>query len=134
MQHTMRVQVQPTWEGQIMTSKSLANYAKYQEAELAEARTEPNPFGINPWGNCPVQAEGQLSKKEHYYFRARHEHWSFTIAATEKDAIEGNDKALFSVYSRWGKDDGAGYMRKATAIRLITLAVELYRLSKASAV
>ena len=113
-------------------TKSLASYKEDQrEAELAEARIEPNPFGIRPRGNCPVQAEGKLSKSEHYYFRARHESWSLTIASTHSNAV-GVDYDFY-VCSKWGEEHEAGYMRKAIAIRLITQAIQLYLQSKLTA-
>lgn len=107
----------------------------YNNAEIAEAKAEPNPLNITPYGNCPVQAEGQLSKKEHYYFRARHQHWSLTIAPTRKDTVGGTDKVLFYAHGKWGKEEhDAGWIRKAIAIRLATLAIQLYLVSKSSIV
>lgn len=82
--------------------------------------------GLEPCGNCPVQAWGWVDEYA-AYFRARGDHWSFEIGPPEfpYDACTGfppspDEKRL--VYSRegsWGTWPDAGWMSEGDARRLI---------------
>lgn len=84
-----------------------------------------NPFGVNPQGNCPVQAEGHLSGGEYYYFRSRGRQWGLDICATEADW--NAKKYLFTDGERnafiWPH---GGWISRSKAIALATKAIRKY--------
>lgn len=85
---------------------------------------------LSLWGNCPVQAEGQIGPHP-FYFRARHEAWSFGLS--EDPAVDGSDvyvttESQFVAEGDYGTTPfAAGYMPEADAITLIQRSAEEYR-------
>ena len=71
-------------------------------------------------GQCPVQAWGTLLGFP-FYFRARHEHWSFSVAAEGEDAtMSGVPPLLFERVEPWGESEhDAGYMPEEVAADFI---------------
>lgn len=79
-------------------------------------------------GNCPVQAEGTLHGLP-FYFRARGEHWSFSLAATavgDPLAVRCGEQDGFTFEEGYG--DGpydAGWMTTDEALAFIHRAAAL---------
>lgn len=86
--------------------------AAWQEDELYAS--------IEPYGHCPVQAEGKLPDGEYYYFRARG-HVTFDIAETKEALFDDivifhreigsdtyiKDFAVSQAYPGWMEHDDA---------------------------
>ena len=78
-------------------------------------------------GNCPVQAEGRFDSKA-FYFRARHDFWSFEVGPKETPwhceewEMEGD----------YGTGEEAGWMPMHDALTLICDCVEAYRAEHAA--
>lgn len=71
-------------------------------------------------GNCPVQAEGFVNGVP-FYFRARHEHWSFGAGI---DPVEGDE---FYIQQRYdGGQADAGWMSDEEARSAIEASAKLY--------
>lgn len=71
-------------------------------------------------GNCPVQAEGFVNGAP-FYFRARHEHWSFGVGS---DPVDGDG---FYVRQRYVDGQGdAGWMSEEEARAVIEVAAKMY--------
>lgn len=70
------------------------------------------------YGNCPVQAFGDVLGRE-LYFRARHDEWSFDVADSAgilpSDGYRDSDG-----FYREGKHANAGWMPLDKAVRIIT--------------
>jgi hypothetical protein len=84
-------------------------------------------------GLCPVQGEGLLDSKP-WYFRSRHEHWTFTMAQAGGDV-----HAVRSMFHSAALEDGwnierdwpfgtfsAGYMPLKSAFAIIRACARLY--------
>jgi hypothetical protein len=68
-------------------------------------------------GGVPVQGEGKLKDGRRFYFRARHERWSFSVGATSDEAIE-NPTWIWA--EPWGDAAySAGYMPEPLARAII---------------
>jgi hypothetical protein len=81
-------------------------------------------------GTCPVQAEGTIDGLP-FYFRARHDSWTFTVAATaDGNPVEvWNDPTKGYHYKEnYGEPGGfdAGYMPHEEARQFIEQAADLY--------
>lgn len=76
-------------------------------------------------GSCPVQAEGTIDGFP-FYFRARGEHWSLSIASGEdKDPVFPKDG--FTHRERYGNEPfAAGYITNEEAIGFIEKASEVF--------
>ena len=79
-----------------------------------------------PFGQCPVQIEGQLMTGEYYYFRARGSSWRIEIYANEGDFWDGRQKQLFTYSEKYGETFEAGWMLKREAIKFATQAIKKY--------
>ncbi len=75
-------------------------------------------------GLCPVQAEGNVEGRP-FYFRARGNRWSFTIAEDPVAAHLGWEPAIFEVEGQYGEFPDAGWMPEEIAYALIVLALGL---------
>lgn len=74
-------------------------------------------------GYMPVQGEGSLINGERFYFRARHESWSFAVAPTREAAIEA---PVWEWREPYGDRLGAaGDMAEDTARDLIESCAEM---------
>jgi HEAT repeat protein len=71
-------------------------------------------------GVCPVQAWGTLLGFP-FYFRARHEHWSFEVEAEHEDPMsDALPQVLFQREEAWGEGEhDAGYMPEEVAADLV---------------
>jgi hypothetical protein len=71
-------------------------------------------------GVCPVQAWGTLLGFP-FYFRARHEHWSFEVEAEHEDPTsDALAQILFQREEAWGEGEhDAGYMPEEVAAEFI---------------
>jgi hypothetical protein len=80
-------------------------------------------------GNCPVQAEGMIDGMP-FYFRARGEGWSFSVAATpDGDPVDVSIGASEGFYYEedYGDDAfAAGWMEESEARSFIEKAALLY--------
>lgn len=85
----------------------------------------PNPYNIEPYGNCPVQAEGQLKTGEWYYFRARGSHWQLRIAKGSANFFDNSIWVYEEEYAD-GEEFAAGWMSKNEAIFFATKALDLF--------
>jgi hypothetical protein len=82
-----------------------------------------NTYKVQPYGYCPVQAEGNLPTGEFYYFRSRWSSWSVRIAKTESALWD--DSAW--VYTEPSYEEyTAGYIHKHEVVKHFNKAVELY--------
>ena len=72
------------------------------------------------YGAAPVQAEGIIAGKP-FYFRARHEEWSFSVAPTaEADPVDvESERQGFYREGQYGRRDEASYMPFDTAEAII---------------
>lgn len=76
-------------------------------------------------GNCPVQAEGTIDGMP-FYFRARGEHWSFSVADTpDGPPVEG--KGFYYEEDYGDEPYAAGWMPESEAYVFIEKAAKLYR-------
>jgi hypothetical protein len=58
---------------------------------------------------APVQYEGTIEGK-FFFFHARHNEWSFCIADTLEEAIDGfSEREVFVKRGRYGSDQNPGY-------------------------
>ncbi|HEU5348103.1 MAG TPA: hypothetical protein VFU63_05770 [Ktedonobacterales bacterium] len=85
----------------------------------------------------PVQYEGTIDGRP-FYFRARHDGWSFAVAVTLDDAIDVSSFDLASISgtlpngaflraAKWGDEpEAASYMPFAEAERIIRTCAEEY--------
>jgi hypothetical protein len=84
-------------------------------------------------GMCPVQGEGELDGKP-WYFRARYEHWTFTLAEAE-----GNPHGVRSLFHEAALESGwnierawpfgqysAGYMPVKAALAIVRACARMY--------
>lgn len=83
-------------------------------------------------GNCPVQAEGTIDGMP-FYFRARGEAWSFSVAASaDGNPVEvfgdGGEDGGFYYREDYNPGDafGAGWMEESEARAFIEKAAKLY--------
>jgi hypothetical protein len=86
---------------------------------------------------APVQAEGKISGKP-FYFRARHEHWSFAVSEDPNtDPIDiqsheqGSVKGFFIEEGYGNEAFAASYMPLDEAERIIDSCAEMYLRVKA---
>ena len=82
-----------------------------------------NNYKVQPYGYCPVQAEGNLPTGEFYYFRSRWSSWSVRIAKTESALW---DDSAWVYTERSYEEYAAGYIYKHEVVKLLNKAVELY--------
>ena len=76
-------------------------------------------------GNCPVQSEGTV-RGIPYYFRSRHENWTFSLGSDPITwEIEALDFHVSGLYKK-GEPEQAGYMPEDEAREIIKLCAELY--------
>ncbi len=89
------------------------------------AETKPSlVVSMELGGSTPVQAEGKLRDGSAFYFRARNESWSFSVAPT---AAQVFDEASWYWEEPWGdKPFAAGYMAEARARAIIESCAEMY--------
>ena len=105
--------------------------------ESADINDEALKLSGRIGGLVPVQGEGELDGKP-WYFRARYEHWTFTMAE-----VGGNVHQVRSMFHNAALEDGwniekdwpfgafsAGYMPIKTAVGLIRACARLYRAGK----
>lgn len=78
-------------------------------------------------GMCPVQAEGRVDGKA-FYFRARGEKWSLSIA--EADPI-GHPEWIHQAIYGDGDAFAAGWMSEEEALDFLHGAIALYRAEQA---
>ena len=71
-------------------------------------------------GNCPVQADGTVDGVP-FYFRARHQHWTFSVGA---DPVMEEDFLISNRYGTGPHD--AGWMPEAEALAIIKVSAEAY--------
>lgn len=86
-----------------------------------------NKYNIQPYGNCPVQADGVLPDGTPYYFRARGESWAMSIGENPVDISCGF--AVGFCHREEYKDGNpyeAGWMTEKEAIRFATIAIEAF--------
>lgn len=80
-------------------------------------------------GNCPVQAEGMIDGLP-FYFRARNNSWSFSVAATKwEDASFARGWYYNEPYKR-DEQYAAGWMEESEARAFIEKAAKLYEEKK----
>ena len=90
-----------------------------------------NPFNIVAFGNCPVQAWGNLDSGEYYYFRSRGCRWSLDVCKSESDWWSWkDDRFLFQYSENYGSEYEAGWITSRQAVRFATKAIKLYLQSK----
>ena len=75
------------------------------------------------WGEAPLQALGTVGNRE-FYFRARHDGWSFEVALENGDLP--SDVGADAVFYRDGKHEDASYMSIDTGIAIIKRLVTEY--------
>jgi len=73
-------------------------------------------------GNCPVQGDGELDGK-YWYFRARHEAWSFDVSADDEGPAD------WEHCEEYGSSHDASWMPDEDVLKCIEKAVGLYRAS-----
>ncbi|OGV41731.1 MAG: hypothetical protein A2X48_14055 [Lentisphaerae bacterium GWF2_49_21] len=84
-----------------------------------------NKYGVNPFGNCPVQAKGTLPTGEYYYFRARYNTISLEIARSQ--SYWAKDKLLWNTSCDYGKEQyEAGWMPNGKVISLANKWIDQY--------
>ena len=82
-----------------------------------------NKYKVNPYGYCPVQAEGYLPTGEYYYFRSRHETWSVRIAKCESTIW---DKDAWIYFEEKYEPYAGGWISKLEVVRNFNKAIKLY--------
>jgi hypothetical protein len=92
---------------------------------MSDPRIEISSLG----GSCPVQGEGMVNGRP-FYFRARHDHWSFAIATdpeTDPVLIDSPAQGFYveEEYTLLGKE-GAGYMPVEEARAIILRCAQLF--------
>lgn len=78
------------------------------------------------YGETPVQGEGTIHGLA-WYFRSRHSAWSFEVSTKEHLEIF-SCSALYDDKRRTGQ--GAGYMPKAVAEKIIDACLALFEVSR----
>ena len=92
------------------------------EIDVSELRLD----GFFSCTACPVQAEGTIAEFP-FYFRARHDKWTFAIALdSDGDAvgIESSEQGFFRKASYGHGPHDAGYMPLDEARQIIARCVE----------
>ena len=82
-----------------------------------------NKYNVQPYGNCPVQAEGHLLTGEYYYFRARGRSWSLRIAK-DQNSIFSNSAWVFSETKY--EEFEAGWIDKLEVVKNFNKAMRFY--------
>ena len=77
---------------------------------------------------APLQAEGQIEDSAFglcWYFRARHNHWSFSVGVDKDKAIDGQ---IFSIGAEYKPkvESAASYMSKTEGIKVIKYGLDCY--------
>jgi hypothetical protein len=83
-----------------------------------------NPYKIEPGGNCPVQAEGNLPDGSWYYFRSRGTRWSLEVYKSEDEFDNG--LAIFNDIHTDYKWPEAGWIPRWKAVMLATKSIRKY--------
>lgn len=94
------------------------------EREAARSQMKPLVTITSLEGSTPVQAEGTLPDGKSFYFRARYTSWTFSVGATQDEAIDGTGWSWGELYG-----DGifeAGYMSEDEARAIIESCAEMY--------
>jgi hypothetical protein len=85
-----------------------------------------NPYDLNmPYGNAPVQSEGNLNSGMYYYFRSRGASWSLEVAPTEA-MLYSRDNIFKYGHRDWYEWPEGGMISKREAIRLATIGINRY--------
>jgi hypothetical protein len=84
-----------------------------------------NPYGIEPYGCFPVQAEGHLATGEFYYFRARGINWRLEICESEKEWW--SHKILYTRGGTYGEHFDAGTMPTYEVIKRVNQVIKQYK-------
>jgi hypothetical protein len=104
--------------------------AEQNEAEAAAGEPAPLPDGVDLHdlgGYCPVQGYGMVDALP-FYFRARHEHWSFEVCENPRADIQDLDTDWRADwYTEEAYDGNAGWMTRKEAHDAIITAVARYR-------
>ena len=82
-----------------------------------------NPHRVQPYGYCPIQAEGQLKTGEYYYFRSRNESWAVYISNDENERF--TEKSWVHRENKYQQFEG-GWITRREAIKNLNKAVKLY--------
>jgi hypothetical protein len=84
----------------------------------------PSPIeDLTVGGSTPVQGEGRLTDGRSFYFRARHEGWSFGVASSVDEATSN---PVWEWREPWGdRPEQAGYMPEEEARLLIETCAEM---------
>lgn len=72
-------------------------------------------------GNCPVQAEGRIGGKTHFYFRSRGARWEMCIGG--RDVVLRPQWHYQEAYEPWPE---AGWISEEQAREFIDKAIKLY--------
>ena len=82
-----------------------------------------NKYNVQPYGNCPVQAEGYLPSGEYYYFRARGESWRILVAESVETIFSD---PIWSYGETKYEPFAAGWIGKLEVVRNFNKAMKLY--------
>ena len=74
---------------------------------------------------APLQAEGKIEDL-FWYFRARHNHWSFNVGSSPKEAIGGNRFWIGGEYKP-KQEDAASYMSEEVGTKFIGFGIKCYK-------
>lgn len=88
-------------------------------------------FTCNP---SPVQAEGTINGKA-FYFRARHEHWTFAVSEDSNISpidLQSSEQGFFIEQLYGNKSFDASYMPLDEAKRIIENCADMYLSEKAN--
>jgi hypothetical protein len=93
-------------------------------AEETMKEATPSPIEeLTVGGSTPVQGEGRLKDGRSFYFRARHEEWSFGVASSVDEAVSN---PVWQWSEPWGdRPEQAGYMPEEEARLLIETCAEM---------
>jgi hypothetical protein len=99
-------------------------------AEDAPASREGEGWEGSIGGFCPVQGEGTVDGR-FWYFRARHDDWSFEVFSVgwaPDEGLPGDDKIVWSAEAEYeGEQPNAGWMKFSEAWDIIENCIAIGR-------
>lgn len=101
-----------------------------EESEDVPAQRAGDGWQGTIYGFCPIQGDGTVDDR-FWYFRARHEEWSFEVYdVSTKPELPGENHLVWDMYGSYNGDaHNAGWMKFSEAWALIEQKIAAYRRS-----
>jgi hypothetical protein len=124
----------PDWlrdEMQALEDALTGTRARTENEKLGDALLAFADLGgviVTLGGNCPVQCDGKIDG-QWFYFRARGERWTFTVAPTDAEIFSKPTFHLERAYGVGSRFD-AGWMEQSEAVGFMCEGVKAFRVQR----